>query len=241
MAIIGGGPGGLTAAYYLALMGHKVTVYEHAAKLGGMLRYGIPSYRFPGRCWTREIDSILSLGIEVHTNVSHRPGYLAMEELEKQFDCIYIAIGAHNDKKPGIEGEDSQERDRPPWRCSRPSATTRCPTSPASRWWSSAAATWPWTSPAAPSAWAQQRSPVSTAAAGGGHDRPARGGGRRPWPRAPRCCLCRLPARIEADEDGAVTALWTQPQIIGRYGQGRPSRHRSAAHETGVPHPLRTM
>lgn len=53
MAIIGGGPSGLSCAYYLALMGHKVTVFEEREKLGGMLRYGIPNYRFPGTCWMR--------------------------------------------------------------------------------------------------------------------------------------------------------------------------------------------
>ena len=67
VAVIGGGPGGLSAAYYLALMGHSVTVYEQRKQLGGMLRYGIPSYRFPRELLDREIASILSLGITVHT------------------------------------------------------------------------------------------------------------------------------------------------------------------------------
>ena len=106
VAIVGGGPSGLSCAYYLALMGHKVTIFEECSKLGGMLRYGIPSYRFPREKLDAEIDSILSLGIEVRTNV--RIGRdIWLEELEKQFDCIYIAIGAHSDKKIGIEGEDA--------------------------------------------------------------------------------------------------------------------------------------
>ena len=106
MAIVGGGPSGLSCAYYLALMGHKVTIFEECSKLGGMLRYGIPSYRFPREKLDAEIDSILSLGIEVRTNV--RIGRdIWLEELEKQYDCIYIAIGAHQDKKTGIPGEDS--------------------------------------------------------------------------------------------------------------------------------------
>ena len=107
VTVIGGGPGGLSAAYYLALMGHQVTIYEQRKQLGGMLRYGIPSYRFPREKLDAEIDSILSLGIEVRTNV--RIGRdIWLEELEKQFDCIYIAIGAHQDKKTGIPGEDSR-------------------------------------------------------------------------------------------------------------------------------------
>ena len=105
VAIIGGGPSGLSCAYYLALMGHKVTVFEERAKLGGMLRYGIPSYRFPRHLLDTEIDSILSLGIEAHTNTTVGTD-VWVEELQKDYDCLYIAIGAHQDKKVGIPGED---------------------------------------------------------------------------------------------------------------------------------------
>ena len=107
VAIVGGGPSGLSCAYYLALMGHKVTVFEEAKQLGGMLRYGIPSYRFPRHLLDAEIASILSLGIEVHTGVTVGKD-LWLEELQKQYDCLYIAIGAHQDKKTGIPGEDSK-------------------------------------------------------------------------------------------------------------------------------------
>ena len=107
VAIIGGGPSGLSCAYYLALMGHKVTVFEERDKLGGMLRYGIPSYRFPRHLLDEEIDSILSLGIEAHTNVTVGRN-ISVEELQKEYDCLYIAIGAHQDKKVGIPGEDSR-------------------------------------------------------------------------------------------------------------------------------------
>ena len=107
VAVIGGGPSGLSAAYYLALMGHKVTVYEKRAKLGGMLRYGIPNYRFPRHLLDAEIESILSLGIEAHTDVTVGVD-LWVEELQKEYDCLYIAIGAHQDKKVGIPGEDSK-------------------------------------------------------------------------------------------------------------------------------------
>ena len=106
VAIVGGGPGGLSAAYYLALMGHKVTVFEKQRKLGGMMRYGIPSYRFPREKLDTEIDSILSLGIEVHTEVNVGTD-VTFDQLKKEFDCIYLSIGAHTDKKTGIEGENS--------------------------------------------------------------------------------------------------------------------------------------
>ena len=79
VAVIGGGPSGLSAAYYLALMGHKVTVYEKCAKLGGMLRYGIPNYRLPREVLDAEIASMLALGIDVHVNVNvgddHMPDF----------------------------------------------------------------------------------------------------------------------------------------------------------------------
>ena len=107
VAIIGGGPGGLSAAYYLALMGHRVTVYERQKHLGGMMRYGIPSYRFPREKLEAEIESILSLGIEVHTGVDVGKD-ITFDELKQEYDCLYLSIGAHTDKKTGIEGEDSK-------------------------------------------------------------------------------------------------------------------------------------
>ena len=107
VTVIGGGPGGLSAAYYLALMGHQVTIYEQRKQLGGMLRYGIPSYRFPRELLDAEIASILSLGIKVHTEVEVGND-ISFQELKKQYDCLYISIGAHTDKRTGIPGEDSQ-------------------------------------------------------------------------------------------------------------------------------------
>ena len=106
VAVVGGGPSGLSAAYYLSLMGHKVTVYEKRRQLGGMMRYGIPSYRFPREKLDGEIRSILSLGIEVHTEVDIG-GDLTLEQLRGQYDALYLFIGAHTDKKVGIEGEDA--------------------------------------------------------------------------------------------------------------------------------------
>ena len=106
VAVVGGGPGGLSAAYYLSLMGHKVTVYEKQKMLGGMLRYGIPSYRFPREKLDAEIASILSLGIEVKTEVDVGTDP-SLDDLRRQYDCLYLSIGAHTDKKTGIPGEDS--------------------------------------------------------------------------------------------------------------------------------------
>ena len=107
VAIVGGGPSGLSAAYYLTLMGHEVEVYEEKSKLGGMLRYGIPAYRFPRERLQKDIDAILRLGVKVHRNT--RIGKdITLEKLRKDFDAVYIAIGAHTDKKMGIEGEDAK-------------------------------------------------------------------------------------------------------------------------------------
>ncbi len=110
IAIIGGGPGGLSAAYYLELMGHHCVVYEEKSKLGGMLRYGIPNYRFPRERLQEDIDAILSTGVEVklNTRVGNGENEISFEELRNEYDAVYIAIGAHSDRKIGIEGEDSK-------------------------------------------------------------------------------------------------------------------------------------
>jgi len=106
IAVIGGGPSGLSAAYYLQLMGHSATVFEKRKQLGGMLRYGIPSYRFPREKLDAEIRSILSTGVEVKTEVDIGTD-ITMDQLQKEYDAIYIAIGAHTDRKAGLPGEDS--------------------------------------------------------------------------------------------------------------------------------------
>lgn len=106
VAVIGGGPGGLSAAYYLSLMGHKVTIFEQRKQLGGMLRYGIPNYRLPRKKLDDEIALILSTGIEVKKEISVGTD-ITIEEINKQYDATYISIGAHADKKIGIEGEDA--------------------------------------------------------------------------------------------------------------------------------------
>lgn len=107
IAIVGGGPSGLSAAYYLQLMGHQCVVYEMKSKLGGMLRYGIPSYRFPRERLQEDIDCVLSTGVEVKYNTKIGEDF-TIKELREQYDAVYIAIGAHTDKKIGIDGEDSK-------------------------------------------------------------------------------------------------------------------------------------
>ncbi len=110
IAIIGGGPSGLSAAYYLQLMGHQTTVFEKRKALGGMLLYGIPSYRLPRERLNEDIDAILSTGVEVclDTAIGGENGEISMKELREKYDAVYISIGAHSDKKIGIEGENSE-------------------------------------------------------------------------------------------------------------------------------------
>lgn len=110
VAIIGGGPSGLSAAYYLQLMGHQCTIYEKRKYLGGMLRYGIPNYRLPRERLQEDIDCIISTGVEVHTEtpIGRSPGMISMDKLRADYDAVYISIGAHDDKKIGIPGEDAE-------------------------------------------------------------------------------------------------------------------------------------
>ena len=106
VAVVGGGPSGLTCAYYLSIMGHAVTVFEQRKRPGGMLRYGIPSYRLPREALDREIEGMLKAGFEIKTGVSVGKD-ISFEALRGQYDAVYLAIGAHSDRKIGIPGEDA--------------------------------------------------------------------------------------------------------------------------------------
>ena len=107
VAVVGGGPSGLSAAYYLTLMGHEVEIFEEKKHLGGMLRYGIPSYRLPREILDEEIETMLSHGVKVHLGVTIGKDISVMD-LRNDFDSIYIAIGAQIDKKIGLENEEAE-------------------------------------------------------------------------------------------------------------------------------------
>ena len=106
IAVIGGGPGGLSAAYYLQLMGHQTTVYEMLPELGGMLRYGIPNYRLPKERLEDDIRSILKTGVQVKHGLKIGKD-ITIQELQKEYDAILIAIGASADKKLRLDHEDA--------------------------------------------------------------------------------------------------------------------------------------
>ena len=107
IAILGGGPGGLSAAYYLQLMGHQTVVYEMLPKLGGMLRYGIPNYRLPKDRLDEDIQAILKTGVEVRHGLKIGRD-ITIQQLQQEYDAVLITIGASTDKKLGLEGEDAE-------------------------------------------------------------------------------------------------------------------------------------
>jgi len=109
VAIVGGGPAGLTCAYFLTLKGHKPTIFESSAKLGGMLRYGIPEYRLPKALLDREIKWITDLGVEVNTGTRVGEAFSLQSLKERGFDAIFLAMGAQKAKTMGVTGEEKIE------------------------------------------------------------------------------------------------------------------------------------
>ena len=219
VAIIGGGPAGLTAAYFLQLMGHQTTVYEQKAQLGGMLRYGIPNYRFPRERLKEDIDAILSTGVEVKLHAT--VGTKELHEINDAYDAVFIGIGAHAEKRLELEGADSGNvisavemlreigDDRYPdftgqrvlvigggnvaMDCARTAIRSNAKTV---------------------SIVYRRRKEDMTALPAEIEGAIAEG---------IELLTLQAPLRIEADEAGNAQALWVQPQIIGRVKGGRPS------------------
>lgn len=107
IAIVGGGPSGLTCAYFCALMGHEVHVFEMRKQLGGMMRYGIPAYRFPRERLDEDICAIVSAGnVTVHTEC--RIDAEGMRRLSEEYDAVYVAIGAQGGKTLKLDGADAE-------------------------------------------------------------------------------------------------------------------------------------
>jgi len=110
VAIVGAGPSGLSAANYLAIAGHDVTVYERQAEAGGMMRYGIPDYRLPAETLDKEIGQIKALGVRIETGKALGT-HLSLEKLKEGFDAVYLAVGSwgatplhvDGDQTPGVE------------------------------------------------------------------------------------------------------------------------------------------
>jgi NADPH-dependent glutamate synthase beta subunit-like oxidoreductase/Pyruvate/2-oxoacid:ferredoxin oxidoreductase delta subunit len=106
VAVVGGGPSGLSAAYQLARRGYPVTVFEAMNKAGGMLRWGIPGYRLPEDVLDAEIQRIVDLGVELKCDAKIGPE-LGLGELQKDYDAVYVALGAQQGVRLGVEGEDA--------------------------------------------------------------------------------------------------------------------------------------
>lgn len=108
IAIVGSGPSGLSAAHYLALMGYEVTIFEALPKAGGMMRYGIPEYRLPYDSIEKDIDYILSLGVEIKTNCKVGKE-ITMEQLKKDYKAVFAGTGLHLGRSTRIENSDHKK------------------------------------------------------------------------------------------------------------------------------------
>jgi len=104
VAVVGGGPAGLSCAYYLRVRGHAVTIFEAMEELGGMMRYGIPEYRLPKDVLDQDIATVIDTGIEVRTSCWVGKD-ISVEELRETFDAVFLGIGAWHPKTMGLPGE----------------------------------------------------------------------------------------------------------------------------------------
>lgn len=108
IAVIGGGPSGLSCAYYLATMGYYPTVFEKNPEPGGMLRYGIPSYKLDKKVIDAEIDVMREIGVEIRTGVEVGRD-ITLEQLREQgYKAFYVAIGCQGGRLPGVPGQDAE-------------------------------------------------------------------------------------------------------------------------------------
>ena len=106
VAVIGGGPAGLSAAYQLARKGHAVTIFDERAELGGMMRYGIPGFRTPRAVLDAEIQRILDLGVQARMNC--RIGSdVTLEQIKREFDAVFLGLGAQSGRPLPVEGSDA--------------------------------------------------------------------------------------------------------------------------------------
>ena len=230
IAVIGGGPSGLTAAYYLELMGHDVTVYEQRKQLGGMTRYGIPRYRLPDSYLDSDIKAILSTGVKAVLDTSiDKDSY---RTICAENDAVYLAIGAHGANALGIEGEDAEnvfsavellramgDHDRPDFRGKRVvivgggNVAMDCTRTSIRLGASEVKCVY------------RRRIEDMTAL-------PEEVEGAI----AETCEVIPMeaPVRIEKDADGKVAALWVQPQIPGSYDRGRPKPVKASLPEVRI-------
>lgn len=233
VAVIGGGPGGLSAAYYLSLMGHKVTIYEQRKQLGGMLRYGIPNYRLPRKKLDEDINAILSTGVEVHTDVKIGKD-IAMDEITSSYDATYISIGAHADKKIGIEGEDAKTGVTSAVEMLRAIGDDNYPDYKGKKVIVIGGGN---------VAMDVARSSVRLGAESVSivyRRRKADMTALREeieGAEAEGCDVLELaaPVKIEKDENDAVVGLWVQPQLISNYSHGRPSPKKASKEMELIP------
>jgi len=107
VAIVGAGPTGLSAAYYLARRGYRVTVFDAMPVAGGMMAIGIPDYRLPREELSRDIEAMIDLGVEIHLNTAIGRD-VSLDDLQRDYDAVLLAVGAQRSQRLGVPGEDHE-------------------------------------------------------------------------------------------------------------------------------------